>query len=516
MAMQLELIPENAPFSSEQRAWLNGFFAGLLSLEQLGTQGAAQPLPAEEEDYPWHDPSIELDERMKLAEGRPFELKLMAAMGQLDCGQCGYLCKSYAEVIARGEEQDLTLCVPGGRATARRLKELVAVPSAIPARAPSRPAPSPIVNVYTRKHPFRATLKEVTRLTGEASIKDTRHVVIDLSGSGITYEPGDSLGMFPQNCPHLVQAILHKLGASGEEQIETWMGAMASRQALIEVFDITRPSDQAVAHLGACASDPTEAEQVKGLAEQGIEEAQDLLDLLEDYPSARPRIEELVPLLGRLQPRLFSIASSLKAHKDEVHLTVGVVRYERKKRMRKGVASTFFADRLYPGDGIKVYVQPTYSFRLPRNGDTPMIMVGPGTGIAPFRAFLEERRARGARGQSWLFFGNPNAATDFCYQEELEGYLREGGLTRLDTAFSRDQRDKLYVQHRMLQHSKDLWSWLQEGAYFYVCGDASRMALDVDEALHRIAAQIGKLSEEEAARYVKKLAAEGRYLKDVY
>jgi sulfite reductase (NADPH) flavoprotein alpha-component len=515
MAVHLELIPENAPFTSEQRAWLNGFFAGLLSLEQLGLQGGAQPLPVEE-DYPWHDPAIELEERMRLAEGRPFELKLMAAMGQMDCGQCGHLCKSYAEVIARGEEQDLTLCVPGGRATARQLKELVAAPGAIPTQAPSRPAPSPIVNVYTRKHPFRATLKEVTRLTGEASAKDTRHVVIDLSGSGITYEPGDSLGVFPQNCPYLVEAVLQQLAASGEEPIETSTVTLTARQALLEAFDINRPTDEVIAHLSACASDPGEAEQLKKLAEQGIEEGQDLLDLLEDYPSARPRIEDLVPLLGRLQPRLFSIASSLKAHKDEVHLTVGVVRYERKKRMRKGVASTFFADRLYPGDGIKVYVQPTYSFRLPRNGNTPMIMVGPGTGIAPFRAFLEERRARGARGQSWLFFGNPNAATDFCYQEELKGHLREGGLTRLDTAFSRDQRDKLYVQHRMLQHSKDLWSWLQEGAYFYVCGDASRMALDVDEALHRIAAQIGKLSEEEAARYVKKLAAEGRYLKDVY
>jgi sulfite reductase (NADPH) flavoprotein alpha-component len=515
MAVHLELIPENAPFTSEQRAWLNGFFAGLLSLEQLGLQGGAQPLPVEE-DYPWHDPAIELEERMRLAESRPFDLKLMAAMGQMDCGQCGYLCKSYAEVIMRGEETDLTLCVPGGRPTAKKLKELVAEVGVIPAQALGRPVPSPIVNVYTRKRPFSATLKEIHRLTGEGSIKDTRHVVIDLSGSGITYEPGDSLGVFPQNCPHLVEAVLQQLAASGEEPIETSTVTLTARQALLEAFDITRPTDEAIAHLGACASDSGEAEQLKKLAEQGMEEGQDLLDLLEDFSSARPRIEDLVPLLGHLQPRLFSIASSLKAHRDEVHLTVGVVRYERKHRMRKGVASTFFADRLYPGDGIKVYVQPTYSFRLPKHGDIPIIMVGPGTGIAPFRAFLEERIARGARGQSWLFFGNPNAATDFCYQEEFEGYLREGSLTRLDTAFSRDQRDKLYVQHRMLQHSKDLWSWLQEGAYFYVCGDASRMALDVDEALHRIAAQIGKLSEEEAARYVKKLAAEGRYLKDVY
>lgn len=285
---------------------------------------------------------------------------------------------------------------------------------------------------------------------------------------------------------------------------------------LLEAVDITKPSDEAIDYLSACASDAGEAQALKKLAQEGLEEGRDLLEILEDFPSARPRIQDLVPRLGALQPRLFSIASSLRAHKNEVHLTVGVLRYERKRRMREGVASTFFADRLDPSDTIKVYIQPTYSFRLPTNADVPLIMVGPGTGIAPFRAFLEERKALGISGKTWLFFGNPNAATDFFYQEELESYLRDGVLTRLDTAFSRDQRDKFYVQHRMLQHSKELWAWLQEGAYFYVCGDASRMARDVDEALYWIAVQTGKLPEAEAAQYVKKLATEGRYLKDVY
>ncbi len=451
---------------------------------------------------------------MQLAEGRPYELRLMAAMGQMDCGQCGYLCKSYAEVIARGEEEDLTLCVPGGKATARKLKELVAEASRV--RVPPTAPTGALAPVYTRKNPFSAHLKEVMRLTGEGSVKDIRHVVIDLSGSGITYKPGDSLGVLPRNCPHLVDEVLGVLGATGEETVETPTGVLSSREALLEAFDITKPGDEAIAVLASCATDPVEAERLKTLSQGDPEEGQDLLELLEEHPCARPRVEDLVPRLGRLRPRLYSIASSLKVHKDEVHLTVAVVRYERKHRARKGVASAFFADRLYPGDTVKVYLQPTYSFQLPRRDDAPIIMVGPGTGVAPFRAFLEERKARGAKGKTWLFFGNPNAATDFFYQSELEGYLREGVLTRLDTAFSRDQRNKIYVQHRMIQNSKELWAWLQEGAYFYVCGDASKMAPDVDSALHRIAVAQGRLSEDGAVEFVKRLTAEGRYLRDVY
>jgi sulfite reductase (NADPH) flavoprotein alpha-component len=224
----------------------------------------------------------------------------------------------------------------------------------------------------------------------------------------------------------------------------------------------------------------------------------------------------LLPRLGRLQPRLYSIASSLRAHRDEAHLTVGVVRYERKDRMRKGVASTFFADRLQPGGTVRVYVQPAYHFRLPHSPDTPLIMVGPGTGIAPFRAFLQERRAIGARGKTWLFFGNPHGATDFLYRDELEGFLREGALARLDTAFSRDQRDKIYVQHRMLEHAREIWAWLEDGAHLYVCGDASKMAQDVHAALHRIAVQTGRMSEDQATAFMRGLADAGRYQRDVY
>jgi sulfite reductase (NADPH) flavoprotein alpha-component len=431
MTANLELIPDNAPFSSEQRAWLNGFFAGLLALDQVAPGQTLTAAPeAQEEEYPWHDPAIEIEERMKLAQARPFELQLMAAMGQLDCGQCGYLCKTYAEVIAQGEETDLSLCVPGGRATAKKLKELMSAAPAVAPRAKLAPT-GPVTSIYTRKHPFNAKLKDLIRLTGPSSIKDTRHIVIDLAGSGITYEPGDALGVFPQNCPHLVEAILAALGATGEEAVDTPAGSMPARQALLEVYDLTKPTDEVLLCLSGYASDPLEAEQLKHLAQGSLEEGVDVLDLLEDFPSARPPLPELLMSLGRLQPRLYSIASSLKAYKDEVHLTVGVVRYERKQRVRKGVASTFFVDRLITGDTVKVYVQATYSFRLPRDNNTPIIMIGPGTGIAPFRAFLEERRARSAQGRNWLFFGNPNSKTDFLYQSELEDHLKEGVLTLL-------------------------------------------------------------------------------------
>lgn len=517
--MAMDLIPDNAPFTPEQRAWLNGFFAGVLSLDQRAAQTTAvpsSPLPAveeEEEDYPWHDETIALDERMKLAEGRPYELQLMAAMGQMDCGQCGYLCKTYAEVIARGEEEDLTLCVPGGRTTARKVKELVA---SAPAPASSSPVSVTVVDGYTRKNPFSARLKESAMLNKNGSIKDTRHVVIDLAGSGIHYEPGDSLGIFPHNCPDLVQAILDELGATGKESIRTPRDTLSARAALLEEFDITKPSDEAIEHLATRATDAAQAGALKALAEAGAEQGQDLLELLQAFPSARSRVEELVPTLGRLQPRLFSVASSLKVHPEEVHLTVGVIRYDRNGRQRKGVASTFFADRMHSGDEGKVYIQPAHDFRLPADGGTSIIMVGPGTGIAPFRAFLQERKARGDKGKNWLFFGNPHSQTDFLYQEDFEAYLKEGILTRLDTAFSRDQAKKVYVQHTMLEHAAQIWSWLKEGAYFYVCGDMNRMARDVDQALHQIVEEQGDLSEADARVYVKKLAKDKRYLRDVY
>nr|MDQ2694828.1 reductase [Pseudomonadota bacterium] len=288
------------------------------------------------------------------------------------------------------------------------------------------------------------------------------------------------------------------------------------RQVLSEDLDITKPSDEAIEYLAGCAGDPDQAAALRALAAAGADEGQDLLELLETYPSVRPEPASLAAVLGRLQPRLYSIASSPRAHRDEVHLTVGVVRYSRNDRPRQGVASAFFADRLAAGEGVKVYIQPAHDFRLPDDGGASVIMVGPGTGIAPFRAFLQERQLRGDRGRNWLLFGNPNRASDFLYEEELAAFAASGLLTRLDTAFSRDQAEKVYVQQRMVEQGAELWAWLQAGAYFYVCGDAKRMARDVDAALHRIARTHGGLSAAQAQRFIGQLAKDRRYLRDVY
>jgi sulfite reductase (NADPH) flavoprotein alpha-component len=241
----------------------------------------------------------------------------------------------------------------------------------------------------------------------------------------------------------------------------------------------------------------------------------DIVDLLRLLPSPYG-FGEFVAVLRKLSPRLYSIASSSKAHKAEVHLTVSALRYESHGRRRKGVASTYLADRVDDRACVKVFVQPSHGFRLPKNGDAPMIMVGPGTGIAPFRAFLEERQTCGARGKNWLFFGEQKRTCDFLYEEQLTAWQKEGHLTRLDVAFSRDQVEKIYVQHLMLEKAAEVWAWLQEGAHFYVCGDASRMARDVDTALHQIAECAGSLSSDEAKEFVKRLKAEKRYQRDVY
>ena len=239
-------------------------------------------------------------------------------------------------------------------------------------------------------------------------------------------------------------------------------------------------------------------------------------DLLEAFRSTRPPLSELISALDPLQPRLYSIASSPKHVRGEVHLAVAAVRYERRARRRHGVASTFLADRVVVGNPVRVFVRPSHGFRLPASPDSPVIMVGPGTGIAPFRAFLQDRRALGARGRNWLFFGNPRRRCDFLFEEELTGYCRDGLLTRLDLAFSRDQEGKIYVQHRMLERAAELWSWLDDGAYFYLCGDAQRMARDVEVGLGYIIAKEGRMDAAAAKAHLARLASEGRYQKDVY
>jgi sulfite reductase (NADPH) flavoprotein alpha-component len=294
-----------------------------------------------------------------------------------------------------------------------------------------------------------------------------------------------------------------------------------ARDALILDCCITQSNDRALDLLAKTARDPGEAQRLVTLLEEDADhflDGKDVLDLLEHFPSARPSIGELIATLPILQPRLYSISSSPAAYPDEVHLTVGVVRYLKDgcDRPRKGVASTFLAERVQAGQKARIFVQQSHGFHLPQHGDVPIIMVGPGTGIAPFRAFLQERRALRATGPSWLFFGDQRRECDFLYRDELESYMSTGTLTYLDTAFSRDQDEKIYVQHRMLAHAARIWEWLERGAHVYVCGDARRMARDVDATLRQIVAEQGRRTEVEAKAYVTSLARAKRYLRDVY
>jgi len=375
---------------------------------------------------------------------------------------------------------------------------------------------------YSRKNPFPAKLSVNRKLTGEGSNKDTRHFEICLEGSGLAYEVGDSLGVFAANNPALVELVLKELGFTGEEAVTTADGAPASmREALTKSFILTEPSKQllqAVAEKdssGAFLANLFLPEEKTAL--ENFLWGRDVLDVLQEFTAARFTPEEFVKVLRKLQPRLYSIASSQKAVGESVHLTVAVVRYnvEHSQRSREGVCSSFLAERVDAGS-VPVFVHTAKHFRIPENSDAPVIMVGPGTGIAPFRAFLQERQAVGAKGPNWVFFGDQKSSSDYLYQEEFEAAQASGVLTKLTTAFSRDQAEKIYVQHRMLEHGAELYDWLQKGGYFYVCGDAKNMAKDVDAALHTIAERHGNMTPEVAKEYVDGLKKEKRYRKDVY
>lgn len=533
--MTIPLLPESAPFSSSQRSWLNGFLAGLLGISRtpdpIAEQKSPNVVPVVEEEFPWHDPTLPMGDRLKLAEGRKPERVMMAAMAQLDCGACGYLCQTYSEAIASGEESDLTKCSPGGKETAKKLKELVAGRKSLPVAesnghhatngsATLVPKAPTTTTLFDRKNPFHAPLLKCQSLNLAGSEKDVRCVALSLKGSGLSYEVGDALGVMPENDPELVEAVLKAMGARGDELVATVGGLILhAYDALAKHFVITKVSDQLAELLANHASDASEAATLKTLVNddvEGIPTGWDVLDLLEQFPSARAPVQEMITSLSPLQPRLYSISSSLKAHPDEVHLTVGVVKYTQGGRLRKGVASTFLTETLRLRQKTGVFVHHSPGFRLPASGDTPIIMIGPGTGIAPFRAFLQERAATGSKGKNWLFFGDQRQSSDFLYREELEQFLQKNVLTRLDTAFSRDQKEKIYVQHRMLEHGKEIWAWLLEGAHFYVCGDARRMALDVDQALHQIVAEQGAMSSEAASEFVKAMSKAKRYQRDVY
>jgi sulfite reductase (NADPH) flavoprotein alpha-component len=593
-------VPASAPFGPEQRAWLNGYLAGLFGNAEAGdasmpgtaggtaaslrpllilygsqtgtAEGLAMKLASEAASHGYQARVLEMNAHRALdlpsepllvivtstwGDGDPpdnavefwnyLHAEPLPRLERLSFSVLALGDKNYADFCGAGRKFDLRLEQLGARriqpredcdtdyeAAARRwmdgfwsaLKNERA--GSEPANATGTTAAQPeakqawaeVPAAYSRTNPFPARLIGNRRLNGVGSPKDTRHIEIALENSGLTYEPGDALGVMPSNCPALVADILKALRCDGEEAVPDPQGRETSlRAALRQGYQITQIPPaffRLVAERSGAGSllellDPARKEELDQFLS-----GREIIDLLLSRLELKIDPAEFVGCLRKLQPRLYSICSSQKAHPQEVHLTVGVVRYEARERERKGVCSTFLAERVDEAVRVPIFFQKSHGFRLPADGGTSIIMVGPGTGIAPFRAFLEERRMTGAKGRAWLFFGDQRREHDFLYREELESFQADHTLTRLDTAFSRDQSEKVYVQDRMRESSDELWEWLEEGAHFYVCGDAKRMARDVEAALIEIIRKSGGKTAEQAAEYLAGLKAEKRYQRDVY
>jgi sulfite reductase (NADPH) flavoprotein alpha-component len=589
----IPFIPETAPFTLEQRAWLNGFLAGLFSqtppapqlngapaanaeplLVLFGSQtGSAEGLArrvaneAQQRGFAPRVLALNDHEQANLAAGGKAVI-ISSTWGEgdppdnaasfwswlndgtaprlenLQFAVLGLGDKNYSDFCGASKKFDLRLEALGAKRLAPRgecdVDYEVAAKSWVDglwdklgssAGQASRLSPSSpngaahtngeattISPAFGKANPVPARLLKNVLLNQPGSGKEVRHYEISLAGSGLTYDVGDALGVVPVNCPELVDEVLGAMNCKGDEPVESGDRILSLREAFTRQFDIRKPAPELLA---AVARRAPASELASLLAPERAAElkqwlwGREVVDILH-LADAAFAPDELLPLLRKLAPRLYSISSSPKAHPGEVHLTVSAVRYESHGRGRKGVASTFLADRVGDAEFVKVFVQSSQGFKPPANGDTPMIMVGPGTGIAPFRAFLEERQAIGAKGKHWLFFGDQKRASDFLYEGQLTAWQKSGLLTRLDLAFSRDQEQKIYVQDRMLANAGELWSWLEAGAHFYVCGDASRMAKDVDAALHKIIETIGGKSADEAKARVAKLKSDKRYQRDVY
>lgn len=584
--LTVPVIPPSAPFTAEQRAWLNGYLAGLFSRgvpdprltprdagpavnaapplvpltilfgSQTGTAEGLAKRAAKEAgkrgfaatvlDMAQTDAAKLASEKNLLVivstygEGEPPDSAKALhgalaggsppSLAQLQFSLCALGDTNYTQFCQCGKDFDTRLEKLGATRVAPRVdcdvdyeapftKWLDAALGAFgksqpldnasraEVSAPTNAAVAEEASGYTKQNPFPALLLTSRNLNAPGSGKQVHHVEFSLEGSGLVYEAGDALGVFAQNCPEHVHDVLTALGCDGEEAVPAPDGSTTSlRRALTEIYDLGKPSAELVALYGGNAGQGGTAVALHHV-----------VDVLLAAAGVKVAPADFVRALKKLQPRLYSISSSPKAHAGQVHLTVGAVRYEKDGRPRKGVCSTFLADRAQPGSArIGVFVHANKAFRPPANGDTPMIMAGPGTGIAPFRAFLHERAARGAKGKNWLLFGDQRAATDFLYRDELNALQKAGTLTRLDTAFSRDQAEKIYVQHRMLEAARELYAWLEAGAHFYVCGDASRMAKDVDAALHQVIERAGGKTAAQAAEYVQVLKTAKRYARDVY
>ena len=572
-------IPHDAPFSAEQRAWLNDFLTKALSQanqsatasipsvpvtvlygSQTGTaEGLAKKLiktlkkgnfEPEMHDMASYDRSRLATEKNLLVitstygDGEPPDsaADLHGWLMSDAAPQLGGVCysvlalgdSSYPDYCQCGIEFDTRLTALGASRIFSRVDVdvdpdapfaiwsagvlAVLAPSGAAALA-ADPAVEEADEVgYSKNHPFPAPMVENYNLNGPGE-KQTHQISLSLAGSDLTYEVGDALGVYPLNSEIVVDEIIANLPCKSSSVPTPDGDEVSLREALIRYYDIGSLNKSLIQKWQAKSGSPFLRSLVAADDKKAYEDfcwGRDLIDLVIDHPADFTDAEEFVSNLKKLQPRLYSIASSPRTHPGEVHLCVGVVRYTTLGRQRGGICSTFLADRVTSEVKPRVYVHTNNGFRLPSDGATDVIMCGPGTGIAPFRAFLEDRKATAAQGKNWLFFGNPHSATDYLYQQELTDFQADGTLTKLNLAWSRDQQEKIYVQQLMEQNGAELWSWLNAGAAFYVCGDASRMAKDVDFALHKVAEKHGRLSPEEAAAFIARLKKEKRYQRDVY
>jgi sulfite reductase (NADPH) flavoprotein alpha-component len=590
-------IPDNAPFSPEQRAWLNGLLAGMFSnapnasvetmpsrrvavlyASQSGTaEGLARKL-AKELKAQGHTPAVAtlagytpaalaaescaLILASTYGDGdapdgaQPFYEQLclehFPRMDKLSYAVFALGDRNYEHFCKFGKELDAKLAALGGNRLAdridcdvdvdepfaqwkammiarlnedsplpRRKATVTATESNTPRSSKSvQDSAPPAAHAFTRDHPLLAPVIDKKSLTHVTSTKSTLHVAFSIEGTGLSYEVGDACGVIPTNDVNLVAEILQKLRFNGNERVPSVKAGMTTlHDALAHERQITRLNRKIIQGFATPRNripllDLLMPEHQAALDAYAYDRG--LIDLLTEYPGVIDDPNELVALLPKLTPRLYSISSSPAAHAGQIHTTVAVVRFTAHNRDRGGVCSTFFADRTSLADRLPIYIQPNKKFKLPANPDAPMIMIGPGTGIAPFRGFLHERRALGHKGRNWLFFGERCSTTDYLYRDELESMRADGHLTRLDTAFSRDNGHKIYVQDRMMEQAPQFWSWLQDGASVYVCGDAARMAKDVHGTFCRLVQEQGAMSAQAAEEYVCALKEEHRYQRDVY